>query len=70
MILAPLALFRPDSFGLQGSHLIRTQTRCEGDPEDPHDEDYLRRTQRQSQVKSFSSLRTFIKLSPCQVGIF
>lgn len=52
MILAPLSLFRPDALGLQGSHLIRLQTRSEGDPDDPHDEDYLRRTQRQSQQAS------------------
>ncbi|KAK7483653.1 hypothetical protein BaRGS_00025086 [Batillaria attramentaria] len=49
MILSPLALFRPEALGLQGAHLIRTQPRSEGDPDDPHDEDYLRRTQRQSQ---------------------
>ncbi|KAK7101992.1 actin-related protein 8-like [Littorina saxatilis] len=48
MILAPLAIFKPEAFGLQGSHLIRTQPRGESDPEDPYDQDYLRRTSRQS----------------------
>jgi len=47
-ILAPMALFRPLAFGLQGQHLIHTQGRPEGDADDPFDEDYLRQTQRQS----------------------
>ncbi|XP_005093366.1 actin-related protein 8 [Aplysia californica] len=47
-ILAPMALFRPMAFGLLGQHLIHVQGRNEGDADDPHDEDYLRQTQRQS----------------------
>lgn len=47
-ILAPMALFRPTAFGLQGQHLIHTQGRNEGDADDPFDDDYLRQTQRQS----------------------
>lgn len=47
-ILAPMALFRPHALGLQGTSLIRLQTRAEPDGDDPHDEDYLRQTQRQS----------------------
>ncbi|KAK0062562.1 actin-related protein 8 [Biomphalaria pfeifferi] len=47
-ILAPMALFKPMAFGLLGDHLIRVQSRFEGDPDDPHDEEYLRQTQRQS----------------------
>ncbi|XP_059170744.1 actin-related protein 8-like [Physella acuta] len=47
-ILAPMALFRPMSFGLLGDHLIRQQARSECDPDDPNDDDYLRQTQRQS----------------------
>ncbi|KAK3801298.1 hypothetical protein RRG08_067101 [Elysia crispata] len=47
-ILAPMALFRPLALGLQGTSLIRSQTRAEPDGDDPHDEDYLRQTQRQS----------------------
>ena len=54
MILAPLALFKPEAFGLQGPQLSRTQLRGESDPEDPYDQDYLRRTSRQSQgVKNY-----------------
>lgn len=49
-ILAPMALFRPMALGLIGEHLIRMQARSDGDSEDPHDEDYLRQTQRQSWV--------------------
>ncbi|CAL1544546.1 unnamed protein product [Lymnaea stagnalis] len=49
-ILGPMALFRPMAFGLLGDHLIRVQSRSEADPDDPHDEDYLRQTQRQSWV--------------------
>ncbi|XP_076469344.1 actin-related protein 8-like [Babylonia areolata] len=48
MIVAALSIFKPEAFGLQGSHLTRTQLRGESDPEDPHDHDYLRRTARQS----------------------
>jgi len=47
-ILAPMALLRPEAFGLQGPGLIHTQGRGEGDSEDPYDDDYLRQTQRQS----------------------
>ena len=49
MILASLSLFKPEVFGLQGQQLTRTQLRGESDPEDPYDQDYLRRTSRQSQ---------------------
>ena len=49
MILAALSVFKPEAFGLQGPQLIRTQPRGESDPEDPYDQDYLRRTSRQSQ---------------------
>ena len=46
MILAPLAIFKPEAFGLQGQSLIRVQQRAESDPGDPYDQDYLRRTAR------------------------
>lgn len=55
-ILAPMALFRPMALGLIGDHLIQMQARPESDADDPHDEDYLRQTQRQSWV----SLTAFI----------
>jgi len=47
-IIAPMALLRPQAFGLQGPGLIHTQGRFESDPEDPYDDNYLRQTQRQS----------------------
>ena len=70
-ILAPMALFRPLALGLQGTSLIRSQTRAEPDGDDPHDEDYLRQTQRQSwvniPVQGFSF--GFILFMPKQEGI-
>ncbi|XP_064474750.1 actin-related protein 8-like isoform X2 [Ornithodoros turicata] len=45
-LIAPLALFRPDILGLTGPKQVRVQHRNPGDPEDPHDENYLIQTQR------------------------
>lgn len=44
-ILAPMSLFVPDMYGLKGSHLAHIQSRYIGDPEDPHDQFYLKHTQ-------------------------
>lgn len=41
-IVAPLSLFSPELFGITGSKNVHTQKRSMGDPEDPHDENYLR----------------------------
>lgn len=41
-IVAPLSLFSPELFGITGSKSVHTQKRSSGDPEDPHDENYLR----------------------------
>lgn len=41
-IVAPLSLFTPELFALTGSKNAHTQKRSLGDPEDPHDENYLR----------------------------
>lgn len=41
-IVAPLSLFSPELFGITGNKCVRTQNRSFGDPEDPHDENYLR----------------------------
>lgn len=49
-ILAPMSLFFPDMMGLQGSHLIHVQSRSDGDPEDPHDEFFLRQTTREAKL--------------------
>jgi actin-related protein 8 len=43
-IVAPLSLFQPELFGVTGSKLVHIQQRASGDPEDPHDENYLRET--------------------------
>lgn len=41
-IVAPLSLFSPELFGITGPKSIHTQKPSTGDPEDPHDENYLR----------------------------
>ncbi|GAB6018746.1 actin-like protein arp8 [Chamberlinius hualienensis] len=43
-MVAPLSLFYQDLLGLTGSKKVRTQQRSTGDPEDPHDQHYLRET--------------------------
>ena len=43
-IVAPLSLFSPELFAITHSKEIHTQERNMGDPEDPHDEHYLRET--------------------------
>lgn len=45
-IVAPLSLFTPELFGITGTKTVHTQKRSLGDPEDPHDENYLRETRR------------------------
>jgi actin-related protein 8 len=46
-ILTPMSLFHPEMLGIMGPHLVRTQGRFIGDPEDPHDEFYLQMTSRE-----------------------
>ncbi|XP_046542630.1 actin-related protein 8-like [Haliotis rubra] len=46
LLLSPLGMLYPDMFAVQGQQLVRVQTRFDGDPVDPHDESYLRQTQR------------------------
>ncbi|KAJ8949260.1 hypothetical protein NQ318_022773 [Aromia moschata] len=41
-IVAPLSLFSPELFGITGPKSLHTQKISTGDPEDPHDEIYLR----------------------------
>jgi len=43
-IVAPLSLFQPELFGVTGPKVVHIQQRAGGDPEDPHDENYLRET--------------------------
>jgi hypothetical protein len=42
--VAPLSLFQPELFGVTGQKVVHIQQRASGDPEDPHDENYLRET--------------------------
>lgn len=52
---APMALFYPATFGIVGQKMTTLQHRSQGDPEDPHDEQYLLATQsKQEQVCSNS----------------
>jgi len=43
-ILAPLAAFFPDMFGLEGNQLFHRSEKFVSDPTDPNDDDYLERT--------------------------
>ena len=43
-LVAPLSLFQPELFKVTGTHSVHIQKRSMGDPEDPHDENYLRET--------------------------
>ncbi|XP_044580234.1 actin-related protein 8 isoform X1 [Cotesia glomerata] len=45
-LIAPLSLFQPELFKITGVHNVHIQKRYIGDPEDPHDENYLRETSR------------------------
>ncbi|KAK0076012.1 hypothetical protein PV325_006017 [Microctonus aethiopoides] len=45
-LVAPLSLFQPELFKVTGVHNVHIQKRYIGDPEDPHDENYLRETSR------------------------
>lgn len=49
-ILTPMSLFHPEMLGIMGPHLVRTQGRFIGDPEDPHDEFYLQMTSREAKL--------------------
>ena len=44
-IIAPMSVFYPDMFGLEGSKVCRVYKKCPSDPSDPHDEEYLSQTQ-------------------------
>ncbi|KDR14149.1 actin-related protein 8 isoform X4 [Zootermopsis nevadensis] len=55
-IVAPLSLFQPELFGVTGPKLVHIQQRASGDPEDPHDENYLRETSRRGMKESLEPL--------------
>lgn len=58
-ILAPMSLFFPDLLTLHGD-LAHVQKRSEGDPEDPHDEFYLKMTSREVTCPDFICLNSFV----------
>ncbi|CAH0551733.1 unnamed protein product [Brassicogethes aeneus] len=51
-IVAPLSLFSPELFGITGAKVTHTQKVSSGDPEDPHDEIYLRDIRRKGMKES------------------
>jgi len=51
-ILAPLAVFFPDMFGLQGDQLFHKSEKFASDPSDPNDDDYLERTMTRHELVS------------------
>ncbi|XP_030640691.1 actin-related protein 8 [Chanos chanos] len=62
---APMALFYPATFGILGQKLISLQHRCQGDPEDPHDEHYLLTTQsKQDQSSKATAERKALPKTP------
>lgn len=52
-IIAPLSLFSPELFAITGTKLIHTQKISTGDPEDPHDEIYLRDIRKKGKNEQF-----------------
>jgi actin-related protein 8 len=69
-IVAPLSMFSPELFGITGSKTIRTQKASTGDPEDCHDENYLREIRRKgmkdNMEQSTADLLTEAYLEPSQ----
>lgn len=57
-IIAPLSLFSPELFGITGPKIIHTQKISTGDPEDPHDENYLREIRRKGMKESLEPSST------------
>ncbi|KAL0280350.1 UNVERIFIED_CONTAM: hypothetical protein PYX00_001668 [Menopon gallinae] len=55
-VVAPLSMFTPELFSVTNSRGIHTQERNMGDPEDPHDEHYLRETSRKKENLEQSGL--------------
>ncbi|CAH1100020.1 unnamed protein product [Psylliodes chrysocephalus] len=54
-IIAPLSLFSPELFAITGTKLIHTQKISTGDPEDPHDEIYLRDIRKKGMKESLDT---------------
>ncbi|XP_030753391.1 actin-related protein 8 [Sitophilus oryzae] len=54
-IIAPLSLFNPELFAITGPKQVQTQKISIGDPEDPHDEIYLRDIRKKGMKEESSS---------------
>ncbi|KAF4527672.1 hypothetical protein B566_EDAN015129 [Ephemera danica] len=54
-IIAPLSFFTPELFGVTGPKFVHGQKGCLGDPEDPHDGNYLRETSRRGMKETLES---------------
>ncbi|XP_056644802.1 actin-related protein 8 [Diorhabda sublineata] len=54
-IVAPLSLFSPELFAITGPKFIHTQKISTGDPEDPHDEIYLRDIRKKGMKESLDT---------------
>ena len=68
-LLAPMAVFHPDMFGLQKAvHVLRVAEKYRSDPSDPYDDDYLVQTQsRHEQVQLTLSSPTVCMQYPPQM---
>jgi len=60
-ILAPLAAFFPDMFGLQGDGLFSKAAKFVSDPTDPNDDDYLERTMSRHELVCVLTYRCVVK---------
>ncbi|XP_047000292.1 actin-related protein 8 isoform X3 [Schistocerca americana] len=55
-IVAPLSLFQPELLAVTGPKQVHIQKRSTGDPEDPHDDNYLRETSRRGAKEALEPL--------------
>ncbi|CAN7992666.1 unnamed protein product [Ixodes hexagonus] len=70
-LIAPLALFRPEMLGVTGPKQVRVQSRNPGDPQDPHDDNYLIQTQRRGAreaVEGSQALDAASQMDDSQLG--
>lgn len=66
-IIAPLSLFSPELFGITGTKALITQKLSTGDPEDPHDELFLREIRKKGKLY-FLKVQT--ELTSCLLNIY
>ncbi|KAG0434232.1 hypothetical protein HPB47_019252, partial [Ixodes persulcatus] len=69
-LIAPLALFRPEMLGVTGPKQARVQSRNPGDPQDPHDDNYLIQTQARAReaAEGSQALDAASQLDDSQLG--